>query len=95
MRIYELAKQIEKDNAEIVALLKENGIEVSYAYSGSTIEVGSFSATILEDGKTLNLTIVYEPNVYVNDDEKTEYDDRLTNFDLNDKFSELTDSVLK
>ena len=28
MRIYELAKQIEKDNAEIVALLKENGIEV-------------------------------------------------------------------
>ena len=28
MRIYELAKQIEKDNAEIVALLKEKGIEV-------------------------------------------------------------------
>ena len=28
MRIYELAKQIEKDNAEIVALLKEKGIDV-------------------------------------------------------------------
>ena len=28
MRIYELAKQIEKDNAEIVALIKEKGIDV-------------------------------------------------------------------
>ena len=28
MRIYELAKQIEKDNAEIVALLKEKGVDV-------------------------------------------------------------------
>ena len=37
----------------------------------------------LENNKTLNLTLVYEPNVYVNDNEKTPHDDRLMSFDLN------------
>ncbi len=43
----------------------------------------------LEDGKTLNLTIVYEDKVFVNDDEKTPHDDRLTNFDLNGYYNYL------
>ena len=42
MRIYELAKQIEKDNAEILAVLKENGIEVKNHMSSiddATVEI--------------------------------------------------------
>lgn len=43
----------------------------------------------LEDGKVLNLTIVYEDKVFVNDDEKTPHDDRLTSFDLNGYYNYL------
>ena len=37
----------------------------------------------LQDGSTLNLTVVYEPDVYVNDRVETVHDDRLSSFDLN------------
>ncbi len=37
----------------------------------------------LDNGKTLNLTLVYEPYVYINDNEETSHDDRFLNFDIN------------
>lgn len=43
----------------------------------------------LEDNKTLNLTLVYEPNVKINDDEATSHDDRILNFDINGYYYHL------
>ena len=68
--IDEKTKEKKWASITIGATKKENGIEVSYAYSGSTIEVGSFSATILEDGKTLQSKISYKKD----DDYKFEHE---------------------
>ena len=48
------------NNISITAIKTSNGIEVSYAYSGKTVEVGSFTATMLDDGITLQSKISYK-----------------------------------
>ena len=48
------------NNISITAVKINNGIEVSYAYSGKSVEVGKFSATMLDDGITLQSKISYK-----------------------------------
>ena len=60
----------------------------------STFEIEDFAGENLyettfdlEDGSKLNLTLVYEPNVYINDLEETPYDDRIINFNIVDYYN--------
>lgn len=53
-------------------------------FAGENLYEATFN---LEDGSEFNLTLVYEPDVYINDLAETEHDDRIIDFNIVDYYN--------
>ena len=71
----EKTKEKKWASVTIGATKKDNGIEISYAYSGKEIATGTINAKVIEDGKTLQSIISYKKD----DDYKFENEIELHN----------------
>ena len=84
-RLFSETFELPSGNEEILPkfTLNQTTFEIE-DFAGNDLYEATFD---LEDGTKLNLTLVYEPDVYINDLEETPYDDRIIDFNIIDYYN--------